>query len=36
MTQHLRISVGTDAEMDRFIDVWNEVMGPANSQAARG
>ncbi len=36
MTEHLRISVGTEAEMDRFMEVWNEVMGPADSQAAAG
>ena len=34
MTEHLRISVGTESEMDRFMEVWNEVMGPADSQAA--
>jgi histidinol-phosphate aminotransferase len=33
MDEHLRISVGTDAEMDRFMEVWMEVMGPADSQA---
>ena len=33
MDEFLRISIGTEAEMDRFMEVWMEVVGPANSQA---
>lgn len=36
MTEHIRISIGSETEMDRFMEVWNEVMGPADSQAAAG
>ena len=36
MTEYLRISVGTEAQMNRFMEVWHEVMGPADSQARKG
>jgi histidinol-phosphate aminotransferase len=28
MTKHLRVSIGTDQEMTRFLDVFAEVMAP--------
>jgi histidinol-phosphate aminotransferase len=34
MTQHLRVSVGTQAEMDKFMTAFKEIMGaPAKSSA---
>jgi histidinol-phosphate aminotransferase len=34
MTQHLRVSVGTQAEMDRFLTAFQEVMGAAKAPSA--
>jgi histidinol-phosphate/aromatic aminotransferase/cobyric acid decarboxylase-like protein len=35
MTQHLRVSVGTQAEMDRFVAAFKEIMtAPAKTAAA--
>jgi histidinol-phosphate aminotransferase len=28
MTEHLRVSVGTAAEMDRFVDAFKTIMTP--------
>jgi histidinol-phosphate/aromatic aminotransferase/cobyric acid decarboxylase-like protein len=30
MTKHLRVSVGTQAEMDRFLAAFKEIMAPVN------
>jgi histidinol-phosphate/aromatic aminotransferase/cobyric acid decarboxylase-like protein len=34
MTQHLRVSVGTQAEMDKFVAAFKEIMAmPAKATA---
>lgn len=33
MTQHLRVSVGTQAEMDKFMAAFKEIMAPAKTSA---
>ena len=33
MTQHLRVSVGTQAEMDKFMAAFKEIMAPAKASA---
>jgi histidinol-phosphate aminotransferase len=33
MTQHLRVSVGTQAEMDKFVAAFKEIMAPAKASA---
>jgi histidinol-phosphate/aromatic aminotransferase/cobyric acid decarboxylase-like protein len=34
MTQHLRVSVGTQAEMDRFVAAFKEIMAAAPKASA--
>ena len=36
MTKHLRVSIGTDAEMTKFLDVFAEVMRPEKVSTAGG
>ena len=31
MNEHLRVSVGSPAEMDKFLKVWPEVVGPGKT-----
>jgi histidinol-phosphate/aromatic aminotransferase/cobyric acid decarboxylase-like protein len=36
MTQHLRVSVGTDAEMRLFLDAFADIMRPEKTATAGG
>ncbi len=36
MTQHLRVSIGTDAEMTRFLDAFSDIMRPEKPATAGG